>query len=137
MINKPEIVKTLGEHNDVCRKILELVEGENRCLRQGQGDQLSGSRVAEEKKELLIRLERLKDEIKGKRESLESEGLSGANLDKEISDIVEEGKRIIMKTVALDRENEKLLLKSGRMQPGHLPAPEGRRPDLVAKTYGS
>jgi hypothetical protein len=137
MTDKLEIVATIGEHNDVCRKILELVEGENRCLRQGRGENQSDAQVADGKRELLSHLERLKDEIKRQREALEEAGLSGANLDQEISSIIEDGKRVIMKTIALDRENEKLLLKSGRLQPGNLPAPEARRPDLVARTYGS
>lgn len=137
MTDKLEIVATIGEHNDVCRQILELVEDENRCLRQGQVESPADGRVADQKRELLKRLERIKDEIKRQREALEGAGLNGANLDQEISSIIEDGKRVIMKTIALDRENEKLLLKSGRLQSGNLPAPEARRPDLVAKTYGS
>ncbi len=136
MSDKDEILAAIDEHNGVCREILAIVEIENRALVQGQLE--SGPHALERgdaKRALLEQLDSLKGKIKQGREFLESQGLSGASLDSDISAAIEEGKRLIMKAVALDRENEKILLKNGRLSPGTLPSPEARRPDLVAKTY--
>ncbi len=135
MSDKHAILATINEHNEVCRKILDFVEGENRNLVQGIDEPPVDGERAESKRKLLVQLDSLKERIKQDRTLLEREGQTGAQLDKDIAAAVEEGKRLIMKAVALYRENEKLLLKSGRLSPGKLPSPESRRPDLVAKTY--
>ena len=135
MSDKHAILATINEHNEVCRKILEFVEFENRNLVQGLSEPSADDERAKGKRDLLAQLDSLRERIKQDRSQLEREGQTGAQLDKEIATTVEEGKRLIMKAVALDRENEKLLLKSGRLSPGKLPSPESRRPDLVAKTY--
>ena len=135
MSDKHAIIATINEHNEVCRKILEFVEGENRNLVQGLTDLSTDAKQAEAKRTLLAQLGLLKERIKQDRSQLEQEGQTGAKLDQDIAAKVEEGKRLIMKAIALDRENEKLLLKSGRLSPGTLPSHESRRPDLVAKTY--
>ncbi len=135
MSDKHAILATINEHNEVCRKILEFVESENRNLVQGLTEALADESQADAKRALLGQLGLLKDRIKADRRQMESEGQTGDDLDQDIAAKVEEGKQLIMKAVALDRENEKILLKSGRLSPGKLPSAESRRPDLVAKTY--
>ena len=135
MNEKREIVAALKVHNQLCGQLLGLVEGENQLLVAENLSALGDSNSAEVKRALLQRLDESRDLIRQHREALEREGAAGEGLDAEIDRVVEEGKGVIMKAVALDRENEKLLLKHGLLGPGTLPSTRSNRPDLVAKTY--
>lgn len=135
MNEKREIVAALEVHNQLCGQLLELVEDENQLLVAGNKSALVDKDSTEAKRALMKRLDESRDLVRQHRESLERQGGTGNGLDAEIDRVVEEGKLLIMKAVALDRENEKLLLKHGLMGPGALPSTGSNRPDLVAKTY--
>ena len=135
MTDQTEILATIREHNEVCRNLLEIVTDENHQLLGGGKDQSSGTDRSAQKQALLARLDPLREAISFHRKQLERAGQTGSQLASEISEAIEDGKRVIMKTVALDRENEKELLKQGRLAPGKLPAANAKRPDLVARTY--
>jgi hypothetical protein len=53
----------------------------------------------------------------------------------EVSSLIKKNMDLIMKTVMLDRENEKLMLQHGMAPPDRLPSSQQNNPSAVAGMY--
>ena len=53
----------------------------------------------------------------------------------EIANLLKQSTDLILKIVALDRENEQLMLRLKLVPPSHMPPAERQNPSLVAKLY--
>ena len=123
----------LGDYLEVCGRAYQLVQEENLYLNSSSPrDAYSKS---EERKELLERVSGAMVRIKAHK-ALWSKIPAGERVKHmNISQLIKQNMDLIMKTVMLDRENEKLMLQHGMVPPDRLPSSAQNNPGAVAGMY--
>ena len=127
------LINELNEHLTLCGEAYELVQEENRILnsetpreayahtdrRKGLLERVTGSMVRVKAHKALW----------GKLSPVER----AKSMD--VSNLIKQNMDLIMKTVMLDRENEKLILQHGMAPPNQLPSSRQNNPTAVAGIY--
>ena len=123
----------LGDYLEICSRAYQLVQEENRCLNsRSPRDAYSKS---EKRKELLDRVSGAMVRIKAHKALWAKIPAAERAKHMNISQLIKQNMDLIMKTVMLDRENERLLLKTSlppKMKAAYGKAAAGQ----IAKTYG-
>jgi hypothetical protein len=128
-----KLAETLAAHLKWCRRALEIVSRENRVLESDQDvcwDQIKLSR-----KDLLRDLEALVQCVRKQRQIWEQLPAAEKARCSEVTKLLQANSDMVMRIVALDRENEQLLLRRGLLPARHLPAASRQRPHFVADLY--
>ena len=108
---KETILKDLREHNQACDTLLKIALEENEDLRFSRNPE-QAERTSEKTK-ALENLSALVDRLRAHRVVLEQEGASGVRLHRTIAEELRAGQDRIMRYIALNKENENLMLKEG------------------------
>jgi hypothetical protein len=116
------VIAALREHVRVCEEVLRIEEAENAMLNSPGGK----ADFCAERQAILTRLN---GSIAGLK------GLRGVGKDPNVSALLRAAQELIMKTIALGRENERTRLVHGLMPPRHLPSHHQERPHFVAEVY--
>lgn len=136
MINTSEILKDVDIHNDICRRLLEIVQQESRWLSSASEEEppLPDQRL---KESLSQELSQAVSNIQAHRAALNDAAKlhPEANKDPALQTAIQSATDLIMKIVVLDRENEKLLMKKGLIPPGKIPSSYQYRPSEAIKAY--
>jgi hypothetical protein len=136
MINTSEILKDVDIHNDICRRLLEVVQQESRWLSSASKEDppLPDQRL---KESLSQELSQAVSNIQAHRAAMNDVAKlhPGANKDPALQTAIQSATDLIMKIVVLDRENEKLLMKKGLIPPSRIPSSYQYRPSEAIKAY--
>ncbi len=127
------IRKDLTDHLALCREILSLIEREALALRDAQPGVQFG--FCQEKKQLLERLGRSVESLKGCRQDWQTVPPPLRAQHRDIDGLLRQNQDLIMKIIVLDRENEQNLLRRGLVPSLHLPPSNRQRPHFVAELY--
>ena len=123
----------LQQHLALCQQILALVQHEHQQLKAGAVEDLFA--LQESRQAVLERLPLAQEAVLAHKE--EWTRLTSAERKKrpEIANLLKQSTDLILKIVALDRENEQLMLRLKLVPPSHMPPAERQNPSLVAKLY--
>ena len=136
MINTSEILNDVEIHNDICRRLLEIIQQENRWLSSASEEEipLPDQRL---KESLSQNLSRAVSKIQAHRAALNDETRLHPETQKDpkLQAAIQSATDLIMKIVVIDRENEKLLMKKGMIPPGNIPSSYQYRPSEAIKAY--
>lgn len=127
------MVEDLRRHQELCLRILALVERENRTLR-GRGT-LSGAEMIKDKNVLLLELESSLNLIRHHRAAWQRMERADQARMTEVPALLRQIQKLIMRVVMIDKENEQLLLRNGLVPSEHLPSANRQRPHYVADLY--
>ena len=136
MVDTSQILRDIETHNDICCQLLVVIQQENQWLSQDHTTDVSSPDQAV-KRTLLEQLSRQVSLIQGHRVALKDHERVHPEdpIPKEVYSAIGRGTDLIMKMVALDRENEKLLLKKGMVPSNQIPSSAQYRPSDALKTY--
>tara|TARA_B100000029_G_scaffold490542_1_gene549674 strand:+ start:1737 stop:2168 length:432 start_codon:yes stop_codon:yes gene_type:complete len=123
----------LGDYLEVCGRAYHLVQEENRCLNSSSPRDAYAK--SEERKELLERVSGAMVRIKAHKALWAKIPAAERAKHMNISQLIKLNMDLIMKTVMLDRENEKLMLQHGMVPPDRLPSSAQNNPGAVAGIY--
>lgn len=123
----------LGDYLEVCNQAYELVQEENRCLNSNSPREAYAK--SDQRKGLLDRVAGSMVRIKAHKALWAKIPHAERMKHMEISQLIKQNMDLIMKTVMLDRENEKLMLKHGMVPPDRLPSSAQNNPGAVAGMY--
>jgi hypothetical protein len=137
MVDTSQIIQDIEVHNDLCHRLLDVIQQENQWLSQ---DHPSGAPAPPDqaaKRSLLDQLSQQVSLIQGHRVALKDHEQTNPEnpIPEAIHAAIGRGTDLIMKMVALDRENEKLLLKKGMVPSNQIPSSAQYRPSDALKTY--
>jgi len=136
MVDTSQIIQDIEAHNDLCHRLLDVIQQENQWLSQ---DHPSGDVAPDQaaKRSLLDQLSQQVSLIQGHRVVLKDHEQTHPEnpIPEAIHAAIGRGTDLIMKMVALDRENEKLLLKKGMVPSNQIPSSAQYRPSDALKTY--
>jgi len=127
------LLTELNDHLTICEKAYELVQEENRVL--NSPTPRNAYAHADRRKELLERVTGSMVRIKAHKAVWETLPLSERSKSMDVSNLIKQNMDLIMKTVMLDRENEKLMLQHGMAPPDRLPSSRQNNPSAVAGMY--
>ena len=127
------LLTELNDHLTICEKAYELVQEENRVLNSPTPRDAYAH--AGRSKELLARVPGSMVRVKAHKAVWEKLPLSERSKSMDISNLIKQNMDLIMKTVMLDRENEKLMLQHGMAPPDRLPSSRQNNPSAVAGMY--
>ena len=127
------LLTELNDHLTICEKAYELVQEENRVL--NSPTPRNAYAHADRRKELLERVTGSMVRVKAHKVVWEKLPLSERSKSMDISNLIKQNMDLIMKTVMLDRENEKLMLQHGMAPPDRLPSSRQNNPSAVAGMY--
>ena len=127
------LLTELNDHLTICEKAYELVQEENRVL--NSPTPRNAYAHADRRKELLERVTGSMVRIKAHKAVWEKLPLSERSKSMDVSNLIKQNMDLIMKTVMLDRENEKLMLQHGMAPPDRLPSSRQNNPSAVAGMY--
>ena len=127
------LLTELNDHLTICEKAYELVQEENRVL--NSPTPRNAYAHADRRKELLERVTGSMVRVKAHKAVWEKLPLSERSKSMDISNLIKQNMDLIMKTVMLDRENEKLMLQHGMAPPDRLPSSRQNNPSAVAGLY--
>ena len=127
------LAHALQAHINLCGEILAAVQQEHQSLKANQVDDLT--KLQNSREGMLERLTSAQGEITAHKDAWDTLSNPQKQTMPEIGQRLRQCTDLIMKIVALDRENEQLMLRNKLVPPGHLPPAERQNPNLVAKTY--
>jgi hypothetical protein len=125
--------RDLQAHVEVCTELLTLASRENQTLRSDAN--LSVSLNDYWRKDLLSRLDKALDKLRRHRIAWQKLQPSEKARNPEISRLIRAAQEVAMKIIALDRENEQLLLRRGLVPPRQLAAHRQFQQELAASLY--
>ena len=136
MVDTSQILQDIEAHNDICCQLLVVIQQENQWLSQDHTTDVPSPDQAV-KRTLLEQLSQQVSLIQGHRVALKDHERVHPEdpIPKEVYAAIGRGTDLIMKMVALDRENEKLLLKKGMVPSNQIPSSAQYRPSDALKTY--
>ena len=127
------LANELNEYLGVCTRAYQLVQDENRCLTSVAPREAFSK--ADERKELLERVAGAMVRIKAHKALWSKLSPAERMKNMNISHLIKQNMDLIMKTVMLDRENEKLMLQHRMVPPDRLPSSAQNNPNAVAGMY--
>ena len=127
------LAHALQAHINLCGEILTAVQQEHQSLKANQVDDLT--KLQNSREGMLKQLTNAQNEITSHKDAWNTLSNSQKQTMPEIGQRLRHCTDLIMKIVALDRENEQLMLRNKLVPPGHLPPAERQNPNLVAKIY--
>lgn len=128
-----KLVETLAAHLKWCHRALEIVSRESEELNAGR--EVCWEQVKLSRKDLLRDLEALVQCVRKQRQHWEQLPAAEKARYSEVTKLLQANSDMVMRIVALDRENEQLLLRRGLLPARHLPAASRQRPHFVADLY--
>ena len=123
----------LNDYLEICSNAYQLVQDENRFLNSSLPRE--AYKKAGERKELLERVSGAMVRIKAHKALWAKIPAGERAKHMNISQLIKQNMDLIMKTVMLDRENEKLMLQHGMVPPDRLPSSAQNNPGAVAGMY--
>ena len=127
------LLTELNDHLTICEKAYELVQEENRVL--NSPTPRNAYAHADRRKELVESVTGSMVRVKAHKAVWEKLPLSERSKSMDVSNLIKQNMDLIMKTVMLDRENEKLMLQHGMAPPDRLPSSRQNNPSAVAGMY--
>ena len=127
------LLTELNEHLSVCGDAYKLVQEENKILNSPTPRDAYAH--AEQRRELLERVTGSMVRVKAHKAVWEKLPPVERSKNMDISNLIKQNMDLIMKTVMLDRENEKLMLQHGMAPPDRLPSSRQNNPSAVAGMY--
>ena len=127
------LINELNEHLTLCGEAYELVQEENRILNSATPREAYAN--ADRRKELLESVTGSMVRVKAHKALWEKLSPPERAKSMDVSSLIKQNMDLIMKTVMLDRENEKLMLKHGMAPPNKLPTSRQNNPTAVAGMY--
>ncbi|MDP7051829.1 MAG: hypothetical protein QF600_07880 [Verrucomicrobiota bacterium] len=127
------LISELSEHLTLCGEAYELVQEENLILNSPTPKDAYAH--ADRRKELLERVTGSMVRVKAHKALWEKLSPAERAKSMNISSLIKQNMDLIMKTVMLDRENEKLMLQHGMAPPDRLPSSRQNNPTAVAGMY--
>ena len=127
------LLTELNDHLLVVEEAYELVQEENRVLNSPSPRDAYAN--ADRRKELLDRVTGTMVRVKAHKALWGQLSPVRPPKDLEVSSLIKKNMDLIMKTVMLDRENEKLMLQHGMAPPDRLPSSQQNNPSAVAGMY--
>ena len=127
------LINELSEHLAVCEEAYGLVQEENRVLNSSTPRDAYGH--ADRRKELLERVTGSMVRIKAHKALWGRLSPEERARSMDVSNLIKQNMDLIMKTVMLDRENEKLMFQHGMAPPDRLPSSRQNNPTAVAGMY--
>jgi hypothetical protein len=129
----PALMEELKAHLAVCEEMLALVSREREALQTPAP--FPGPEFARQRNALLPRLTRSLDSLSRRRAAWVALPMAVRTRTSGADALMQRNQELIMRIIVLDRENEQTLLRRGLLPPGHLPASQRQRPQLVARCY--
>ena len=123
----------LSEHLALCGEAYKLVQQENLVLNSATPKDAYAH--AGHRKELLERVTGSMVRVKAHKALWVKLTPAERSKSMDIYSLIKQNMDLIMKTVMLDRENEKLMLKHGMAPPDQLPSSRQNNPTAVAGMY--
>lgn len=111
----------LQEHRQVCRELLAAYEREAAGLQSGEPAVLA--EVDRVRRQLLPRLQELTVQLRAQRQAYEQLPEDRRQLPAGWRVVLEENQELVLRILALDRENQQARLRLGLVPPPHWPAP--------------
>lgn len=133
LAEEESLAETLRAHARSCEHILDIATQENEEL--AEGGAIVWDRMRARRKDLLKDLETLVHSIRKHRLAWERLSAQERSRDPELMNLLRSNSDLIMRIVALDRENEQILLRRGLLPPQHLPPVNRQRPHFVSRLY--
>jgi hypothetical protein len=112
----------LQEHQQLCRQMLAVFEREAAGLQAGDLSVLTEADAA--RRELLPRLQALTRQLRAQREAWERLPDAQRQWPAPLRALLEENQALVLRLLALDRENQQARLRLGLVPPQHWPAPQ-------------
>jgi len=144
MVDSSQIIQDIEAHNDICSKLLEIIQQENRWLSSEvasvkEAKSLGGPSQPDQglKQTLLSSLSEHVAQIQAHPAAIKDyqQQQPAYKLPDDLSAAIGRATDLIMKMVALDRENEKWLLKKGLVPTSQIPSSIQYRPSDALKAY--
>lgn len=114
----------LQEHQQLCRQLLAVFEREAAGLQAGDLAVLAEADAA--RRECLPRLQNLTRQLRAQREVWERLPEAQRQWPPAVRVLLEENQALLLRLLALDRENQQARLRLGLVPPQHWPAPQAR-----------
>ncbi len=127
------LLTELHDHLLVVEEAYELVEEEHRVLNSPSPREAYAN--ADRRKELLDRVTGTMVRVKAHKALWAKLTPNERSKSMDVSNLIKQNMDLIMKTVMLDRENEKLMLQHGMAPPDRLPSSQQNNPSAVAGMY--
>ena len=127
------LINELNEHLTLCGEAYDLVQEENRILNSPTPRDAYAH--ADRRKELLERVTGSMVRVKAHKALWGQLSPAERAKSMDVSNLIKQNMDLIMKTVMLDRENEKLILQHGMAPPDQLPSSRQNNPTAVAGMY--
>ena len=116
----------------LCQRCLGMAEQENRPLAGGEA---SPAGLAEQRKGVLPDLDAALGRLRRHRSEWLRLDAEERSRQSEVSSLMRRNMDLIWRIIALDRENEGLLLRHGRVPVARIPATAAQQPHFVANLY--
>ncbi|MCX8156186.1 MAG: hypothetical protein N3J91_07050 [Verrucomicrobiae bacterium] len=114
-------LQPLQEHRQVCQELLAAFEREAAGLQSGELTVLA--EVDALRRQVLPRLQELTRELRARREAWERLPAAQRQMPAGWRALLEENQAMVLRLLALDRENQQARLRLGLVPPAHWPAP--------------
>ena len=127
------LANELQSHITLCGEILVIIQLEHQKLKTSAVDDLTALQA--DRQGMLEALNAAQEGILSHKEAWTRLQPAERQQRPDIANLLKQCTDLIMKIVALDRENEQLMLRNKLVPPGHLPSSQRQNPNLVAKIY--
>jgi hypothetical protein len=111
----------LEEHRKLCRELLAAFEREALGLQAGELAALAEADAV--RRQLLPRLQELMQHLRAQRQAWEQLPPAQRQPPPAVRALLEENQELVLRLLALDRENQQARLRLGLVPPQHWPAP--------------
>jgi len=127
------LIEELLRHLEVCQEAYSLVQKENQCLKSDTPR--DAYQNADSRHELFERISGVMVRISAHKSLWMRLSPVERSRNMRVTSLIKQNMDLIMKTVVLDRENEKLMLQHGMAPPDRLPSSRLNNPAAVGKLY--
>jgi flagellar biosynthesis/type III secretory pathway chaperone len=144
MVDSSQIIQDIEAHNDICSQLMEIIQQENKWLstepvsdEKTHDSSVNPSPDQVVKQSLLEKLSEHVAQIQAHRATIKDHQRQHPDytIPADLSEAIGRATELIMRMVALDRENEKWLLKKGMVPNTQIPSTMQYRPIDALKAY--